>query len=107
MAMAIMSAITALFGKFPGPLVYGFLYDLSCSRFRDEEGKTGECLQYDNDLIKKFVVKFAAFATIIPLVADVLLVYIVRKLNLYLEPPPIIAFHEEKNENEEEAETSV
>ena len=52
MAMALMSAITALFGQLPGPLVFGYFYDLSCIRFRDQENQAGDCLQYDNDLIK-------------------------------------------------------
>ena len=110
MAMALMSAVTALLGQLPGPLVFGYLYDLSCTRFRDQESQTGDCLQYDNDLIKNRVVKFAAYVTIISLCLDVVLVFIVKKsqLDLYLEPaPPINAFNEAKSEKGEEAETSV
>ena len=109
--MALMSAVTALLGQLPGPLVFGYLYDLSCTRFRDQESQTGDCLQYDTELIKNHVVKFAACVTIISLCLDVVLVFIVKQgqLDLYLEPaPPINAFNEaEKSEKGEEAETSV
>ena len=111
MAMAITSAVTSLFGQLPGPLVYGYLYDLSCTLHRDHDEKSGDCLQYDNELIKNLVMRFSACVIIVPLLVDAVLVLIVRQLDLYLEPPtPLLnAFNEAKRseKREDTAETSV
>ena len=109
--MAITSAVTSLFGQLPGPLVYGYLYDLSCTLHRDQDDKSGDCLQYDNELIKNLVMRFSGCVIIIPLLVDAMLVLIVRNLDLYLEPPEQVlnAFNEAKKseKGEDTAETSV
>ncbi len=84
--MAITSAMTSLFAQLPAPLIYGYLYDISCTLFRDQEGEQGDCLQYDIESIANNIVRFSAGMSIVPLLADLALVGAVRKTNLYLEP---------------------
>ena len=103
--MAITSALSALFGQLPGPLVYGYLYDVSCTLFRDHDTDQGDCLQYDIESVKNYVMRFSAAISIIPLLADVVLVFVVRNLDLYLEPP--IKFDPSGEDESGDAETSV
>ena len=85
-AMAIVSAATALFGQFPGPLFAGYLYDLSCEQFRQYEDGIGECLSYSIDSIKNWVIRLSAGLHIISLIGEVIIVFLARDLNLYAEP---------------------
>lgn len=85
-AMAIVSAATALFGQFPGPLFAGYLYDLSCEQFRQYEDGAGECLSYSIDSIKNWVIRLSAGLHIISLLGEVVIVFLARDLNLYAEP---------------------
>ena len=84
--MAIVSAATALFAQFPGPLFAGYLYDLSCEQFRQYEDGAGECLSYSIDSIKNWVIRLSAGLHIISLLGEVVIVFLARDLNLYAEP---------------------
>lgn len=112
MALAVTSATLSLFGQLPGPLVYGYLFDISCKAFRSEDG-TGDCLQYDNEMIKNYVIRFSAMITIIPLILDIVLLFCVKNIDLYIEPINEIEMKTEDKEvgggeeEEEEDETSV
>lgn len=97
--MAITSAMTALFGLLPGPLVYGYLYDISCTLFRDHDHNRGDCLQYDIESIKNYVMRLSGGLSVIPFCIDVALVLAVKNLNLYIEPP--IDIGDKKTEEEE------
>ncbi len=55
-SLALTSATLSLFGQFPSPLLYGHLFDKSCSEFRTDgaaiDSTSADCLHYDVDLLK-------------------------------------------------------
>ena len=106
--MAIMSAATALFGHFPGPLFSGYLWDLSCNQFRQYEYGTGECLSYDIDSIKNYVIRLSAGLHIISLIVEIIIVFLARDLNLYLEPlNNLINYRSDAPKTKDEEETTL
>lgn len=107
-AMAIVSAATALFAQFPGPLFAGYLYDLSCEQFRQYEDGAGECLSYSIDSIKNWVIRLSAGIHIISLLGEVIIVFLARDLNLYAEPlNNLVLNRRTENQEDQQGETKL
>ena len=57
--MSLQSTIWRIFGAVPGPLLFGAIFDLSCTVWQEECGRRGNCWVHDNDKLSTYVVSIA------------------------------------------------
>ena len=67
--------------------------------YRNDDG-SGDCVQYSNELLSTYIMKFSALFNCLPLIMDIVLVFLVKDLNLYLEPLDDLE-HEQHHDDDE------
>ena len=65
MAIGVQSAIWRIIGAFPGPIVFGAVFDISCAIWQDECGRRGNCWLYYNNKLSVYATSIAYPMTII------------------------------------------
>ena len=64
-AIGVQSAIWRAIGAFPGPIVFGAIFDISCAIWQDECGRRGNCWLYYNNKLSVYATSLAYPTTII------------------------------------------
>ena len=59
LALGFISLISRLCGGVPGPLVAGYLFDLSCEYWQYECGERGNCWVYNNQTLSYFILGYS------------------------------------------------
>ncbi|GAB6028157.1 hypothetical protein CHUAL_002367 [Chamberlinius hualienensis] len=95
--MALLSAVTSLFGFIPGPIIYGAVVDSTCLLW-DEKGcgKKGNCWLYNLDDLRYWFHGITMSCFAIAIILDLLIMRVVPEMNLYGDDPPsrVLSFSE-------------
>ena len=59
LALGLQSAIWRIFGAVPGPLLFGYLFDLSCAVWQEQCDRRGNCWIYHNDKLSIYATSVA------------------------------------------------
>ena len=59
LALGLQSAIWRIFGAVPGPLLFGYLFDLSCVVWQEQCDRHGNCWVYHTDKLSIYATSVA------------------------------------------------
>lgn len=81
--------LVSMFAFTPGPIIYGYIIDSSCSIWNYKCGNRGNCQLYDPEKFRYYVNITAMSFTFIGVLFDVLVWRNAKNINLYSEPDEI------------------
>ncbi|KAG4073411.1 hypothetical protein HA402_007667 [Bradysia odoriphaga] len=99
MSQGLALMLVSLFAVIPGPIIYGYIIDGTCSIWNYKSGKRGNCQLYNTTQFRYNVNLGAMLLTFIGVVFDVLVWYYSKNIDLYGE--------DEKNESVESSQDRV
>merc|ERR1711997_304484 len=83
LSLAFNVVFLSLIGMLPSPIIMGAIIDKTCTLWQMECGEQSNCILYDLDLMRKYVMSFTASIMIIGVLFDVAVWYYSKDVVLF------------------------
>jgi len=85
LSFGFQTVFMSLFAMLPSPIIYGAIIDNTCLLWQEECGETTNCLLYDTDLLRTYLMYTTAAIMSIGVLFDILVVYYAKDLDIFPE----------------------
>jgi len=85
LSFAFQTVFLSLFAMLPSPIIFGAIIDNTCLLWQEECGETTNCLLYDTDMLRTYLMYTTAFIMLFGVIADVGVVYFAKDLDIFPE----------------------
>jgi len=107
LSFALQVVALSLLAMLPSPIFYGIIIDNTCILWQEECGETTNCLLYDTDKLRQYLMLTTAGIMLIGVFFDALVVYYAKDVKLFEDPKTDLEDAEaEDNSNTKKSETS-
>eukprot|EP00092_Neocalanus_flemingeri_P037475 GFUD01040807.1.p1 GENE.GFUD01040807.1~~GFUD01040807.1.p1 ORF type:complete len:723 (+),score=131.38 GFUD01040807.1:150-2318(+) len=85
LSFAFQVVFMSLFAMLPSPIIFGAIIDNTCLLWQEECGETTNCLLYDTDMLRHYLMLTTAGIMALGVVFDMLVVYYAKDLQIFDE----------------------
>merc|ERR1712228_290591 len=85
LSFGFQTVFMSLFAMLPSPIIYGAIIDNTCLLWQEECGETTNCLLYDTDMLRSYLMYTTAAIMVLGVVCDVAVVYYAKDLKIFDE----------------------
>jgi len=83
LSFGFQTVFMSLFAMLPSPIIYGAIIDNTCLLWQEECGETTNCLLYDTDMLRTYLMYTTAAIMSIGVLFDVIVVYYAKDLDIF------------------------
>jgi len=85
LSFAFLTVFLSIFSLLPSPIIFGAIIDNTCLLWQEECGETTNCLLYDTDKLRTYLMYTTAGIMCLGVMFDVGVVYYARDLKIFDE----------------------